>query len=150
MIIRTRFGSELLEFIPGEQPICPEPTIPLTFTQVVVMRDGGVLLVYNPERTQWELPGGGINAGEHVDACAARELLEESCQVAERLTYRGLFKMRMREKTLEYGALYTAEIGEVLPFTANEEADKITFWNAVDALDGAHISEMVQALMRFC
>ena len=44
----------------------------------IAIRDGEFLMVYNPKRNGWEMPGGRIERGETVEEAASREFLEES------------------------------------------------------------------------
>ena len=44
----------------------------------VAMKDGKFLMVYNPKRKGWEMPGGKIESGESVEEAARRECIEES------------------------------------------------------------------------
>ena len=44
----------------------------------VAMKDDKFLMVYNPKRKGWEMPGGRIESGETVEEAARRECLEES------------------------------------------------------------------------
>lgn len=44
----------------------------------VIIRDGRFLMVFNPKRNGWEMPGGKIEPGETVEEAAERECLEES------------------------------------------------------------------------
>lgn len=139
---------QLLDFFPSiETP--PDESIPLTFTQVVIVYENQTLLLYNPERGQWELPGGGIEVGETVLACAIREVMEETSQQIENLVYRGLFKVRLHDGRCEYGGLYTAVLQEVRPHLPNPESEKIMFWNRVDALD-ARLSSIGLNLFSYC
>ena len=149
VIARGRYGDEMLEFVPGEAPLLPDATIPLTFTMVILRCKGQHLFLYNPERQQWETPGGGIESGETPDVCACREVQEETGQHVESVNYHGLFKMLMPDGRLEYGALYSAEIEWLLPFEPNEESERILLFDTFDELEG-NISAISQALMRFC
>jgi 8-oxo-dGTP diphosphatase len=45
---------------------------------VIVFYDDSVLLLRRPRRGDWALPGGTPRPGEHVLACARRELREET------------------------------------------------------------------------
>jgi 8-oxo-dGTP diphosphatase len=45
--------------------------------QVAIWVDGSLLLTRSSYRTDWNLPGGGIERGEHPEAAARRELAEE-------------------------------------------------------------------------
>lgn len=61
---------------------------PIAAAIAAVIRDGHVLLVRRanpPDENRWAFPGGKIDAGERIEAAAARELLEETGVVAEPL-----------------------------------------------------------------
>jgi 8-oxo-dGTP pyrophosphatase MutT (NUDIX family) len=57
--------------------------------------DGRILLIehhrFITDTTAWEIPAGGIDAGEDLHAAAARELREESGLAAERLEFLGTY-----------------------------------------------------------
>jgi 8-oxo-dGTP diphosphatase len=151
MIARTREGHELLAFTTSEAPVVPpeDAHIPLTFTLIVAHYQERYVLIFDPTRDQWEIPGGGIERGESPQDCARRELVEESCQIAEQLTFRGLFKLRLQHtgKT-EYGALYSAVLSEMRPFVPNEEAERMILWKRGEILT-EHISILSTALIDF-
>ncbi len=44
----------------------------------VAFEDDRFLMVYNPKRNGWEMPGGSIERGETVEQGAKREFLEEA------------------------------------------------------------------------
>ena len=44
----------------------------------VAFREGKFLMVYNPKRRGWEMPGGHIRVGESPEDAAVREFEEES------------------------------------------------------------------------
>lgn len=46
---------------------------------IIYDENGDVLMLHRktPNRAQWEIPGGGVEAGEEPDAAAIRELQEE-------------------------------------------------------------------------
>ncbi len=59
---------------------------PVPAAGVVCIRDGEVLLIRRgtpPRLGEWSLPGGRVEWGESVQACALRELAEETGVVAE-------------------------------------------------------------------
>src|SRR5690606_31071766 len=70
----------------GEPPRCPRGDFtwwpdPKVATGVVVERDGRILLVrrnHEPAMGEWSFPSGFVDAGEVVEAAAAREVWEET------------------------------------------------------------------------
>ena len=44
----------------------------------VAFRDDRFLMVYNPKRKGWEMPGGHVEAGESIISAAKREFAEEA------------------------------------------------------------------------
>ena len=57
------------------------PDRPYVGVGAVIVQDGKVLLVkrkYEPLAGQWSLPGGAVEVGETLEACLAREMLEET------------------------------------------------------------------------
>jgi len=49
----------------------------------IVLRDGRVLLVHRPKYDDWSFPKGKLERGETWEACAVRELEEETGLVAD-------------------------------------------------------------------
>jgi len=57
------------------------PDRPYVGVGAVIVHDGKVLLVkrkYEPLAGRWSLPGGAVEIGETLEACLAREMLEET------------------------------------------------------------------------
>lgn len=155
VLLRTREGHQMLSFVPGagaaDIPL-EDADIPLTFVLVAVEHEGRWLILYTSERRQWEIPGGAIEAGETPHDAAVREVFEETGQRAVRLVWKGLFKMRLQpDQRLEYGGLCYAELDEISPFVAHEEADCIFFWehSTSTPVDG-HFSELSEKLLEYC
>jgi 8-oxo-dGTP diphosphatase len=150
MILRTRYGTELLAYLPDTQPRIPseDQHIPLTFCVVVAQYRDQYVLVYNPERTQWEVPGGGINPGETPDSCARREMWEESSQELAELAFVALFKLRLGDGRFEYGAIYRGRVDQLLPFVPNEETDQLLLWDGKAPLEG-NFSELSLAILDY-
>ena len=87
----------------------------LRFAVIAVWCRSGWLFVRHRERDTWELPGGHREAGESIDACAQRELLEETGIADARMkricVYSVEGKTRVNETGEEsFGMLYTADI----------------------------------------
>jgi ADP-ribose pyrophosphatase YjhB (NUDIX family) len=57
--------------------------MPTIGTNVVVMRDGKILLTKRSDVPMWCLPGGGVEAGESVAQTAVREVREETGLVVQ-------------------------------------------------------------------
>jgi len=150
-LVTTRIGHEILSITPTDVPVVPQTgqSIPLTGCILIVQRGEEHLWYYNPQREQWELPGGSIKANEHPDETAKRALYEKTNQVAAALQCRGLMKVRLYpDFRLEYAAIYSASIDTLQPFVANAESEKIRWWNMQDPID-RFVSEISQAVLRF-
>jgi ADP-ribose pyrophosphatase YjhB (NUDIX family) len=60
-------------------PDAPIPNSMVVAASVVLARpDGAILLVRRMDSGNWALPGGGMDLGESISACARREVLEET------------------------------------------------------------------------
>lgn len=144
-------GNQFLEFIASDTPLIEtlDPDIPMTFVICVVKRGEQYLLHYNPQRANWEHAGGGIEAGEHPDDTAVRELFEETGQSAHNIQCRGILKIYFkRSDVIEYAPLYVGEIDALVPFTPNPESSKLLFWDDTIALDEP-ISQVSYGLLKF-
>lgn len=132
-------GHKLLTYQPVTAPEVPaeDAHIPLTFVMVIAKLKGRYVWQYNPERQQWEIPGGGIEPNEHPDATAKRELMEEASQTCKNLTCKGIFKIRLEpDKRLELGFLYAGDLEELAPLLVNNEAERLHLWDLQEALEG--------------
>jgi len=57
------------------------PDRPFVGVGGVIVHDGRVVLVkrrFEPLAGQWSIPGGAVEAGETLEACVAREMIEET------------------------------------------------------------------------
>lgn len=141
---------KISQYIPSDTPFIPNlnSNIPMTFAVSYVKQGDKILLHYNPEREQWELAGGGIEADEHPDDTAVRELFEETGQTAKSLTCRGVIKLHfIQEDKWEYAVIYTGEIAELAPFTPNNESSELLLWEVGEPLDRP-ISQVSYAIIR--
>src|SRR6516165_8492786 len=59
-----------------------EPTV-LATAGVACVADGAILLVQRADDGTWCLPGGRVEFGESIEACAAREFAEETGRSVE-------------------------------------------------------------------
>lgn len=143
-------GNILLEFIDCSEPRVPDgDDTPLTWSMVVIKKDGQFLLHHNFNRMQWECAGGGLEDGETMDECAIRETLEETSQHVVDLRCRGIFKLYLKNHDRsEYGALYTGTIDTLKPFRVNNESDRLALWHPNEQLDD-RISELSQWMIGY-
>jgi len=148
-LTQNQDGSLLLDLLRTENAIPPadDAAIPLTFALMVTVHAGKTLLIYNSWRKVWELPGGKIDPGETPETAAKRELHEETGQIAEVTTFVGLAKVQLKpDDRLEFGAIYTTTLTTLRPFTANDEASTIRWWDFGAAIDG-HLTEIDRKLI---
>ena len=93
-VITDRLGHAFIEMIPGDETDLLQSRSPITASMVLARHDCKIVIGYNRFREQWEAPAGRIEYGESPQECAARELLEESSQVAGELEFLGLASIR--------------------------------------------------------
>jgi 8-oxo-dGTP pyrophosphatase MutT (NUDIX family) len=132
-------GTKVLSYHPLSAPEIPQELahIPLTFVLVIAKLEGRYVWQFNPERNQWEIPGGGIEPNEHPDATAVRELMEEASQTAKNLQCKGFFQIRLgKDNHLELGMLYAGELESLAPLVVNNEAERIHLWDLQEAMEG--------------
>ena len=128
MLAADNQGNTLLEFITTTEDAA-SAFQPLTGALVVARWDDRYLFVFDRHRRQWESPGGTIEEGETPRECAAREFKEETNQEAKSLSFCGLAKTAASNGSIEYTALFSAVIDELLPFQSNDEIERMTLWD---------------------
>jgi 8-oxo-dGTP diphosphatase len=97
----------------------------------LVMRDGEVLLVHRPKYDDWSFPKGKCVDGESDEACALREVAEETglrCELLEEVGQTTYRDGRGRPKIVRYWRMRALE-GE---FLAADEVDEIR-WVTTEA-----------------
>ena len=123
------------------------PTRPLVGIGVCVLRPGAVLLVRRgnpPNKGSWALPGGGQELGETAQACARRELEEETglivgelhlAAVVDSLTGDSTGRIRFHYTIIDYAALWLGDTprpgGDITEVTwaAFDELSRYALWS---------------------
>jgi 8-oxo-dGTP diphosphatase len=98
----------------------------------LVVRDGEVLLVHRPKYDDWSFPKGKCEEGESDEACALREVEEETglrCVLIDELGQTSYRDARGRPKIVRYWRM-RAVTGEFVP---HEEVDEIRWETPEDA-----------------
>jgi 8-oxo-dGTP diphosphatase len=96
----------------------------------VVERDGEVLLVHRPRYDDWTFPKGKAEAGEADEACALREVLEETglhCALEYELASTHYVDAKGRPKRVRWWHMRVLEDDG---FTANDEVDELRWLDA--------------------
>lgn len=109
-----------------------------------------VLLVHRPRYDDWSLPKGKRESGEADEDCALREVFEETglaVTLGEELPEVRYRDHRDRPKVVRYWVM--EPVGEVGPFTPNDEVDEVRWCSIAEAtaqLSYDHDRDLVTAL----
>ena len=98
----------------------------------LVVRDGRVVLVHRPKYDDWSFPKGKCHEGESDEACALREVEEETglrCELLEELGQTSYVDSRGRSKIVRYWRMRAVD-GEFVP---DGEGDEIRWQTREDA-----------------
>ena len=98
----------------------------------VVVRDGRLLLVHRPKYDDWTFPKGKCEPGETDEACAVREVEEETglrCELGTELTSTHYTDSRGRPKRVRWWRMEPVA-GE---FTPTDEVDEIRWLTREEA-----------------
>jgi len=90
----------------------------------LVVRDGLVLLVHRPKYDDWSFPKGKCDDGEPDEACALREVEEETglrCELLDEIGETSYRDGKGRPKTVRYWWMQAVE-GEFAP---HDEVDEV-------------------------
>lgn len=115
----------------------------LSLKAIIVNERGEVLVVKESGRAYWDLPGGGMDFGENIQAALARELAEE-------VNMQGDFEYRVididepvflkRVNVWQVRAIFKVT-PEVMTFSVGEDADEILFVSPTKFAQSAHSVE---------
>jgi 8-oxo-dGTP diphosphatase len=100
----------------------------------LVVQDGKVVLVHRPKYDDWSFPKGKCDEGESDEACALREVEEETgfrCELLDELGRTSYVDGKGRPKTVRYWRM-RALAGE---FESHDEVDEIRWETPEEAAE---------------
>lgn len=108
---------------------------PVLAAGAVVLRRQAVLLVHRPRYDDWSFPKGKLDHGEHLTACAVREVREESgldVHLTQPLTEQE-YLIGRRRKRVHYWIGRVVGDPSVDTFVANTEVDRVAWVPVAEA-----------------
>jgi 8-oxo-dGTP diphosphatase len=112
------------------------------------MRDGDILLVHRPRYDDWTLPKGKAKRGETDEACALREVEEETslvCELGDEIAVTA-YTVRGLPKRVRYFAMTPRAGSEAAPRNEVDEVRWVTRERAIEMLSYARDREIVARL----
>lgn len=115
------------------------PSTDVLAAGVVVFRPGRqVLLVHRPRYDDWSFPKGKLDPGEHLTACAVREVAEETglhVRLGPPLSAQRYLNGNGRMKTVSYWTGRVVGADDVSGYAVNDEIDDVA-WVPLDEARG--------------
>jgi len=103
---------------------------PLARSVVVVKWGQQMLLGFNVNRQQWELPGGAVEPGESAHEAAIRELAEETGIRVDQVALIARAEcMFGSEATAHLAAVFTVVLGSAPDLVENDELNSFMWWD---------------------
>jgi 8-oxo-dGTP diphosphatase len=127
-------GGSLVSFtyLDGASAQCVEPSS-FVCSLVIVERAQEILLGFNTDRQQWELPGGSLEPGESALVAALRELAEETGIRADRASLAASAEFTLNgEETKYLAAVFLVHLESDPELVASDELSSFLWWDLAD------------------
>ncbi|WP_088006488.1 NUDIX hydrolase [Indiicoccus explosivorum] len=110
---------------------------------LLVIKDGQVLLLKKPRRGWYVAPGGKMEPGESVYEAAIREFTEETEAEPVGTHLKGVYTMVIREgeEVVDEWMLYTFTAGGLAGEPVKENREGVLEWHPVEALSSLPMAE---------
>jgi 8-oxo-dGTP diphosphatase len=128
-------GGSLVSFthLDGSSAQNLDDSSSLACSLVVVQRAQQVLLGFNANRQQWELPGGSVDAGESALSAALRELAEETGIRSDRASLAASAEFTFGGDATTYlAAVFSVRLDDDPELVASDELTSFLWWEPTD------------------
>ncbi len=111
------------------------PKVPYVGVGCIVVRADGQLLLVRSQRGYWSTPGGHLDFGESLEACAARETLEETGVRVTNVAFVAITNDVLPDAGKHYVTVWMrGDADEVPPVIGDPDEIAAAGWFAPDAL----------------
>ena len=124
---------------------------PVSVKAIVISSDRKILLLKRPCEKRWDIPGGGVDAGETLAEALVREMIEETALVIDNAqplyTYLRAVENKP-EKIIQYVLCRLDTLSKDISITLSHEHDSYEFFDYEEVMALQMVPSYIEALQR--